>query len=63
MTILRTRGPWHRICWRSVKQRFAGAGCLYTLVLSLLIWWLLALILPPFALWFPVASLTFEYLG
>lgn len=39
-----------RHCRRCFKRRSSAFGCLSTLLLSLMFWWLLALILPPLGL-------------
>ncbi len=38
--------PWHRRYWRTYNRPYSGCGCLYTLILLLLIWWLLSLWAP-----------------
>lgn len=39
---------WYRRYWRYTNRPRPGCGCLYTLVVVLIAWWILSLLFPPF---------------
>ncbi len=43
--------PWYRRYWGYYNRPFAGCGCLWTILMVLLIWWLLSLLFAPLAFW------------
>jgi hypothetical protein len=45
------RDPAYRRYWGYSNRPFAGCGCLYALLLFVLVWWLLSFLFPPFAFW------------
>lgn len=34
--------PWHRRYWRYYNRPFPGCGCLFTIIVILIIWWIIA---------------------
>jgi hypothetical protein len=38
-----TPDPWHRRYWGYYNQPYGGCGCLWTLLLIIIIWWIIAL--------------------
>lgn len=42
--------PWYRRYWGYYNRPY-GCGCLYTLLVLALLWWLLALLIPGLAFW------------
>ncbi len=36
-------GPWYRRRWAYANRPYGGCGCLYTIVLVLLVWFVLSL--------------------
>ncbi len=45
------REPGYRRYYGYYNRPFGGCGCLYSILLFLLIYWLLSLILTPLAFW------------
>ena len=43
--------PWHRRYWGYYNRPYGGCGCLYTVLVVLLLWWLLSLLIPSLAIW------------
>jgi hypothetical protein len=43
--------PWHRRYWNAYNRPIAGCGCLYTILIILLIWWILSWIWPGAYFW------------
>lgn len=43
--------PWYGRYWGYYNRPRAGCGCLYTLTLLLVIYWLLSLVFTPLAFW------------
>ncbi|MEZ4869174.1 MAG: hypothetical protein R3C14_48075 [Caldilineaceae bacterium] len=44
-------GPWYRRYWEYSNRPFSGCGCLYAVVLLLILWWILSLFIPGFTFW------------
>jgi hypothetical protein len=38
---------WHRRYWRYANRPRAGCGCLYLLLIVLVLWWLISWLYPP----------------
>lgn len=45
--------PWHRRYWRYYNRPRSGCGCLYVLVVFLLLWFLCSLFIPGVGIWRP----------
>lgn len=43
--------PSYRRYWGYYNRPYSGCGCLWLLIMILLVWWLLSLIYPPAGLW------------
>ena len=43
--------PPYRRYWTSYNRPYGGCGCLYTLFLVLLLWWIVSLFIPSLAIW------------
>lgn len=43
--------PWYRRYWGYSNRPYGGCGCLWALLVFLLIWWLLAFLIPELAIW------------
>lgn len=44
--------PWYGRYWGYYNRPRAGCGCLYTLLLILLLYWLFSLLFTPLAFWY-----------
>lgn len=51
MTTIPPGDPWHRRYWVAYNRPYAGCGCLWTILLILLVWWVLSFLFPPMAVW------------
>ncbi len=40
-------GPWHRRYWGYYNRPYSGCGCLWTILIIVIIWWLIALFWGP----------------
>ena len=45
-------GPWHRRYWGYYDRPRAGCGCLYTLLVVMLIWAVFSLLITPLPFWY-----------
>ncbi|HRW05470.1 MAG TPA: hypothetical protein P5121_10265 [Caldilineaceae bacterium] len=45
--------PWHRRYWGYSNRPYSGCGCLYLILIFLLIWWVVSLFVPGIAIWSP----------
>lgn len=45
------RDPWYRRYWTYYNRPYAGFGCLYSLIIFLLVWFLLSLFIDALVLW------------
>lgn len=43
--------PWYRRYWGYYNRPYTGCGCLYTLLIVVLLWFILSLFIPPLAFW------------
>lgn len=46
------RDPYYRRYWTRYNRPYTGCGCLYSVLMLILLWWLLSLFIPAFAFWF-----------
>ncbi len=46
------RDPRYRRYWGYYNRPVSGCGCLYTLLLIVVVWWLVSLLFPAFAIWY-----------
>ena len=47
-----TGGPWYRRYWGYYDRPRAGCGCLYTLLVVVLIWALFSMLITPLPFWY-----------
>ena len=45
------RSPWYGRYWGYYNRPYTGCGCLYSLLLIILLWWILAWFFPPLGIW------------
>ncbi|MBW3632430.1 MAG: hypothetical protein KY456_05300 [Chloroflexi bacterium] len=51
MAVPPPRDPWHRRYWGYYNRPFAGAGCLWTILMIILIWWVLSFFFEALFFW------------
>ena len=45
--------PWYNSYWGYYNRPYRGCGCLYTVLIFALLWFLLSLFIPALAIWDP----------
>ncbi len=46
------RDPYYRRYWARSNRPYTGCGCLYPLLMLILVWWLLSFFFTPLAFWY-----------
>ncbi len=43
--------PWHRRYWNTYNRPYGGCGCLYSILIILVLWWILSWFWPGAYFW------------